>query len=141
MMLTHHGGDGGNKARSPERARKKPLKPFAQEKPERFGEPVVTCSCAFLLSHARLRVRKSIRLFLRPLLLRDMIWHSSGESRCGDAEACLFFSLAPFLRGEGWGEGLCARTVRIVSPPHPNCTGRCYASPGAIRPLPASGAR
>src|SRR5580692_2773556 len=49
MMLTHHGGDGDNKARSPGRARSKPLKPFAQGMPECLGEPVVTNSCAFLL--------------------------------------------------------------------------------------------
>jgi hypothetical protein len=41
-MLTHCAGDGGKKARSPERARSKPLKPFAQGMLECFGEPVVT---------------------------------------------------------------------------------------------------
>jgi hypothetical protein len=48
-MLAHRTGDGDKKSRSPERARRKPLKPFAQEKPECFGGPVVTNSCAFLL--------------------------------------------------------------------------------------------
>src|SRR5262249_10307308 len=47
------------------------------------------------------------------------------------------FSLSPFLRGEGWGEGPPRRkTVRVglaEGPPHPDCF--------AIRPLPASGAR
>jgi hypothetical protein len=28
-----------------------------------------------------------------------------------------------------------------ATPPHPNCTGRCLRIAGAIRPLPASGAR
>jgi hypothetical protein len=34
--------DGGKKARSPGRARRKPLKPLAQGMPDRSGEPVVT---------------------------------------------------------------------------------------------------
>src|ERR1700735_1681338 len=45
---SHHAGDGGKKARSPGRARKKPLKPFAQGMPGSSGEPVVTTSCVFL---------------------------------------------------------------------------------------------
>src|ERR1700739_3950192 len=40
--------DGDKKARSPGRARNKPLKPFAQGVPDRFGGPVVIISCAFL---------------------------------------------------------------------------------------------
>jgi hypothetical protein len=40
-------GDGDNKARSPGRARRKPLKPFARGKPALLAKPVVTCSCAF----------------------------------------------------------------------------------------------
>ena len=43
----HRTRDGGKKARSPERARRKPLKPIAQGRPDRFGTPVVTNSCAF----------------------------------------------------------------------------------------------
>jgi hypothetical protein len=46
--LTLLGDDGDKKARSPGRARNKPLKPFAQGVPDRFGGPVVTISCAFL---------------------------------------------------------------------------------------------
>jgi hypothetical protein len=44
---TRRAGDGGKKARSPGRARKKPEKTIAQGMPECFGEPVVTNSCAF----------------------------------------------------------------------------------------------
>ena len=78
-------GDGGKKARSPERARSKPLKPIAQEKPDRFGGPVVTNSC-LLFFDTRLRVRLSIRLFLRPLFLRDVTAVQPGQIRpreCG----------------------------------------------------------
>ena len=49
-------GDGDNKARSPGRARRNPLKPLRREGRKRSGEPVVTCSCAFYFLHARLRV-------------------------------------------------------------------------------------
>jgi hypothetical protein len=47
-QVSHHDvrGDGDNKARSPGRARRKPLKPSAQGRPAFSGEPVVTNSCA-----------------------------------------------------------------------------------------------
>src|SRR5579872_6890373 len=45
----------------------------------------------------------------------------------------LLFSLSPFLRGEGWGEGAATHIEIVDSPPHPTC----FAS----RPLPARGAR
>src|ERR1700722_1313950 len=48
MKLTLHAGDGDKKPITRE-STKQPLKPFAQEKPECFGTPVVTNSCAFLL--------------------------------------------------------------------------------------------
>jgi hypothetical protein len=44
-----HAGDGGKKARSPERARRKPLKPLARGKPDVFGGPAVTCLRAFFI--------------------------------------------------------------------------------------------
>src|SRR5277367_6346192 len=47
-MLSHRAGDGDNKARSPGRARRKPLKPFAQGMPGRSGEPVVTMLVCFI---------------------------------------------------------------------------------------------
>jgi hypothetical protein len=47
----------------------------------------------------------------------------------------LHFSLSPFLRGEGWGEGLYPRGRLVESPPRPDCIF------DAIRPLPARGAR
>ena len=46
--LTLLRGDGDKKARSPGRARRKPLKPFAQGMPGRSGEPVVTMLVCFI---------------------------------------------------------------------------------------------
>ena len=40
-------GDGGNKARSPRRARRTPLKPIAQGGPDRPAGPVVPAACIF----------------------------------------------------------------------------------------------
>src|ERR1700722_20459492 len=45
--LTLLRGNGGKQARSPGRARSKPLKPFAQGRPGVLGEPVVTNSRVF----------------------------------------------------------------------------------------------
>jgi hypothetical protein len=70
MMLAHHAGDGGKKARSPERARKKPLKPIAQGRPDCFGEPVVTTLVSFFISDARLRVRIEHPAFPAPSVSR-----------------------------------------------------------------------
>ena len=52
------GGDGDNKARSPRRARRKPLKPIACGNAGCSGATVVTNSRVFLL-HARLRVQRA----------------------------------------------------------------------------------
>ena len=85
--------DGGKKARSPERARSKPLKPIVQEKPDCSGGPVVTTLVSFIFSDARLRVRMSIRLFLRPLLDEGPIPAKLGQNmprECGATSRRLF---------------------------------------------------
>jgi hypothetical protein len=51
--------DGDKKARSPGRARRKPLKPSRVGTPGESGGPVVTMLVCFLLSHARLRVQRA----------------------------------------------------------------------------------
>jgi hypothetical protein len=53
---SHHAGDGGKKARSPGRARKKPLKPFAQGVPGSSGEPVVTTRVFSFTRKLRVRI-------------------------------------------------------------------------------------
>jgi hypothetical protein len=50
-------GDGGKKARSPGRARNKPLKPSRAGMPGDPGATVVTNSCAFYTLRTRLRVQ------------------------------------------------------------------------------------
>jgi len=51
--------DGGNKARSPGRARSKPLKPLRRKRRTAPAEPVVTMLVCFFVSHARPRVRSA----------------------------------------------------------------------------------
>ena len=48
-MLSHRADDGGKKARSPGRARRKPLKPLARGMPGDPGVTVVTMLVCFLL--------------------------------------------------------------------------------------------
>jgi hypothetical protein len=47
MSLSHHTGDGGNKARSPRRARRKPLKPLRREGRLKPPLPVATTLVCF----------------------------------------------------------------------------------------------
>src|SRR5438309_1016796 len=83
--------------------------------------------------------------FPAPFVFSEGDLHKArAQSRCENAELCLF-SLAPFLRGEGWGEGLYPRIVLAESPPHPPdfaepVIGRACARPVGFagRPLPAS---
>ena len=94
-QVSHHDvrGDGDNKARSPGRARRKPLKPSAQGRPASSGEPVVTNSCACF---HRTRGCGCIGhpAFPAPsLLLRDTQDTRLGQSlsrECGRAPSWLF---------------------------------------------------
>jgi hypothetical protein len=85
-------GDGGKKARSPGRARRKPLKPFAQGMPGDSGVTVVTNSYAILFC------MRGCGCFGRPafpvpsIFLRDSFSHSSGALRvagCVDARTVI----------------------------------------------------
>jgi hypothetical protein len=62
-------GDGGKKARSPGRPRRKPLKPSAQGRPARSGEPVVDLLVCFFTFAREAAGASDARLSLRPLLL------------------------------------------------------------------------
>src|ERR1700753_111463 len=56
-MLWHRAGDGGKKARSPGRVRRKPLKPFACGNAGMYRRTCGDELVCFILSHTRLRVR------------------------------------------------------------------------------------
>ena len=92
---SHHAGDGGKKARSPGRARKKPLKPFAQGMPGRSGVPVVTTLVCFFLSHARPRVQSAHPAFPAPSSFEDanVSRTTRAQRRRGNTKACLAESL------------------------------------------------
>ena len=71
---SHHADDGDNKARSPGRARSKPLKPLRREGRIDPTTPVVINSCAFLVAReaagaagTRSSPRPLLRVALRPL--------------------------------------------------------------------------
>src|ERR1700745_3989419 len=90
-MLTHRVDDGDKKARSPERARRKPLKPFARGKPDLPARTcgdfarVLFCFCARGCGCAI-----GIRLSLRPLLFEGRGQsQSSGEVRRENVGSCL----------------------------------------------------
>src|SRR3984957_5626271 len=95
--------DGGKKARSPGRARRKPLKPLRGEcrATRRDRGDLLAC---FLLLHARLRALRApgipcspLGVALRPLFFRaNGFLDNSDASRREKAEACLVF---PSLRG------------------------------------------
>ena len=65
---SHHAGDGGKKARSPGRARRKPLKPLRREGRMIPPTPVVLPVC-FLPLHTGRGCELSTRPSLRPLVL------------------------------------------------------------------------
>ena len=54
-----------------------------------FGEPVVTCSCAFYFLHARLRVRRAPRHSLRPLSLEGRRFQNSGAICAARRRRCI----------------------------------------------------
>jgi hypothetical protein len=100
-MLTHCANDGDNKARSPGRARRKPLKPLRREGRVASGEPVVTNSCAFYLAHEAAGA-SGARSSLRPRLGERLFQDSGGSRReiakarlsviASDSEAIQYFS-------------------------------------------------
>src|SRR5580700_2938536 len=80
--LTLLRGNGGNKARSPGRARSKPLKPFAQGRPGISGEPVVTNLRVFYLyTQGRGLIRSPA--FPAPSPIEGDAWQNSGDHAAG----------------------------------------------------------
>src|SRR5579864_5948174 len=89
--VTPHGGDGGKKARSPGRARYKPLKPLRREG---RTDPVNLWrlrSCALFYFAHEASGALATRLSLRPLSSRvNGSCTPWAHSRCGNAESWLF---------------------------------------------------
>jgi hypothetical protein len=81
-------GDGDNKARSPGRARRKPLKPLRREG-RVFRWTCGDALACFLLFARGAAGAAGTRLSLRPLILGGWFSHNSGVSRRGNAEVCL----------------------------------------------------
>jgi hypothetical protein len=106
-MLTHCAGNGGKKARSPGRARSKPLKPIAQGRPGISGEPVVTCLRAFYFCTQGCGCAEAPG-FPCALSLRGMNDQSSGRGCRGDADSCLLTC-----------PGRCAARERCAADPGP----------------------
>jgi hypothetical protein len=86
-------GDGDKRARSPGRARGKPLKPLRAGMPGESGEPVATTLVCFLFLHTRLRVHRA------PGIPHALIYFWAKNSciirtlrRRGNAEVCVFCS-------------------------------------------------
>ena len=87
-------GDGDNKARSPGRARRKPLKPAARGMPGETGVTVVTMLvCLFHFAYEAAGAG-SARHSLRPLISRsERFLHNSGANHAaGNKKACLRMS-------------------------------------------------
>src|SRR6266403_5016357 len=89
-MLAHCAYDGGKKARSPGRARRKPLKPLRRECRNDFGEPVATTLVCFFHFARGAMGAAGTRHSLRPLFFGA---HDSFTTRtqlaCGNAKLCL----------------------------------------------------
>src|SRR4051795_2611019 len=73
--------DGDKKARSPGRARRKPLKPLRAGMPGSSGELVVTTSCAYFHFARETAGALGARHSPRPLSLSETFMHHSGAPR------------------------------------------------------------
>jgi hypothetical protein len=111
--------DGGKRARSPGRGRRKPLKPSRREGRVISATPVVTTLC-FLPMH-RGRGCGEHPAFPAPSVLSRVVHTTTRvHLRRGNAESCSLVSLAPPLAGRGRGEGLSPRVRCGERAPHPN---------------------
>src|ERR1039458_4813977 len=82
-------GDGGKRARSPGRARRKPLKPLRAGMPGDLGGPVVTMLVCFVSSFAREAAGAAGTRHSRRPLLGERFINASGASRREGVKACL----------------------------------------------------
>src|SRR6202046_4782126 len=87
------GGEGGNKARSPGRARRKPLKPLRAGMPGDPGATVVTNARAFYTPRAAAGA-SGHRHSPRPLFSGGRLKQNAGALCRGKPKACSFFVIA-----------------------------------------------
>src|SRR6266851_9630296 len=91
--------DGDKRARSPGRARNKPLKPLRAGMPGESGGPVVTTLvCLTYISHARLRVHWPPGIPHALVFLGGRFMHHSGAPRRGIAELFLVNTNVPHFQ-------------------------------------------
>ncbi len=115
-------GDGGKQARSPGRARRKPLKPLRAGMPGDSGVLVVTRVRSTTTSAHEAAGATGIRHSPRPLGAENFL-HDPGASRRGVAKACLPSLREAKRRSNPFflcGDGLlrCARNDVIMQSPH-----------------------
>ena len=122
----HRAGDGDKKARSPRRARRKPLKPLRRKCRDVSGGPVVTNARAFYTTRAAAGA-SSARHFLRPQYFGRTNFARLGRMLSREREAVFFLTLP--LRGEGrlrsrrggvkpHNEAIVIRKTSPPTPPH-----------------------
>jgi hypothetical protein len=95
-------GDGGKRARSPGRARNKPLKPSRAGMPGETGGPVVTMLVCFYYFAREAAGATSTRHSPRPQRADDF---PTTRTRSAPRGCGVVSSPSPRLRGEGRGEG------------------------------------
>jgi hypothetical protein len=119
----HHAGDGDNKARSPRRARRKPLKPSRRKCRMFFGGPVVTNARAFYTTRAATGAL-SARHFLRPLRFgAELLGQNSGEARRENAKTRVTSPPCGDLAEEGRGCRAPKREPCFADPPGSSRSG------------------
>jgi hypothetical protein len=123
--------DGGKRARSPGRARHKPLKPLRAGMPGDSGVPVASTPVLSTL-HRGLRVQRAPGI---PHALHggERFINASGASRRGVVSARLY--LAPLLRGAQRPRRRHSGMVRRTRPQMRNCASGNLEIPGSMRSL------
>jgi hypothetical protein len=91
--------DGDNKARSPGRARRKPLKPLRAGMPGETGEPTVTTLVCFLFFACEAAGALSTRHSPRPLLFGRIYLPSLGRIRAAGLRRCVAPCVVPANAG------------------------------------------
>jgi hypothetical protein len=98
-MLSHSAGDGDKKARSPGRARRKPLKPLARGMPGEPGVTVVTTLVCFLFFAREAAGATSARHSLRPPISGRKVHARLGRGCVARGWNCASCSVVPALSG------------------------------------------